>query len=113
MAHIGSLPPGSQPMGGAGPVRGPVSMGGGQPPLNGFNGPQMHQLGMGPMTPMHGMSPVHGPPGVVLNQQMPPSQTQVRRSPLLISYPSNKSNVDVYAKSIPAGDGEHAQERQP
>ncbi|KAI0247909.1 hypothetical protein BJV78DRAFT_1285203 [Lactifluus subvellereus] len=71
MAHMGQLPPGSQPMAGTGPVRGPVSMG------NGFSGPQMHQMGMGPMTPMHGMSPsmVHGPPpGVVLNQQMAQSQ---------------------------------------
>lgn len=59
-----------------GSMRGPGPIGGGQPPLNGF-GPQMHQMGMAPMTPMHAMSPnmMHGPPPGVMNPQV--SQTQV------------------------------------
>lgn len=62
MAPIGSLPPS---------MRGPTPLGG-QPPLNGFGGPQMHQMGMAPMTPMHAMSPnmMHGPPPGVMNPQM-------------------------------------------
>ncbi|KAH9066844.1 hypothetical protein EDB87DRAFT_1588558 [Lactarius vividus] len=74
MAPIGSLPPGAQPMPGS--MRGHAPMGGGQPPLSGFGGPQMHQISMTPMASMHGMSPnmMHGPPGV-MGPQM--SQSQV------------------------------------
>lgn len=56
-------------MPGAGNPRG-MPMSGGQGPPGGF-GPQMHQMGMGPMTPMHAMSPGmgHGPPLGVMNPQ--------------------------------------------
>jgi hypothetical protein len=67
MAPIGALPSGLQP----GNARG-MPMPGGQGPPNGFGGPQMHPMGMGPMTPMHAMSPGmgHGPLGVMNPQQM-------------------------------------------
>ena len=56
-------------MSGAGNARMPMP--GGQGPPNGFGGPQMHPMGMGPMAPMHAMSPGmgHGPPLGVMNPQ--------------------------------------------
>jgi hypothetical protein len=76
MAHIESLPPGSM-------LR-PATIGGGQPLLNGFGGPQM---GMAPMTPMYAMSPntIHGPPAGVMNSQMSLSQVLSSPSPRISS----------------------------
>lgn len=67
MAPISALQQGLQHMSGAGNPRG-MPMSGGQGPPGGFGGPQMH-MGMGPMAPMHAMSPGmgHGPPLGVMN----------------------------------------------
>ncbi|KAI0248732.1 hypothetical protein BJV78DRAFT_1156269 [Lactifluus subvellereus] len=89
---IVSLLPGSQPVGGAGSVRGLIPIGSGQAPLNRFGGPQMHRMGMRPMTPIHatGSSMMHGPPpGVLLNQHIAQSKV-LQSSIVLISYVSNK-----------------------
>ena len=86
-------------MSGTGSVRGPLSMGGGQPPPNGFGAP-MHQMGMGPgpMTPMHAMSPGmgHGPPmGVINPQQMgqPPMLYQQGYRPGMMNPHKGNPNV--------------------
>jgi hypothetical protein len=95
MAPIGSLPPG---------MRGPA--------LNGFGGPQMHQMGMAPMAPMHAMSPnmMHGPP-------MNPQMSQVLQSPSIpIVFPYSDTLVakpDVVictTTTVPASNGERSQE---
>ncbi len=91
-------------MSGAGSVRGPLPMGGGQPPPNGFGGPPMHQMvGPGPMTPMHAMSPGmgHGPPmGVINPQQMAQSQVlyQSQYRPGLVN--PHKGNPNVPAPPL-------------
>lgn len=75
-------------MPGAGNARG-MPMPGGQGHPGGFGGPQMHPMGMGPMTPMHAISPGmgHGPPLGVMNPQQIGLYPQGQYRPGMVNAP--------------------------